>query len=269
MSITKAEAEQIQADRRTELIEELVRLDWFIATDPALQEELRALPLNHNGFLEDLVTRPAQIGNLTVLRLNSLARGGFALIARFDVVNENDQNYTYEYVSWRYGTLSGAKGLVLVRDDNSDEITHVILKRGVKFATGQEEFDLVGGFMDFGVEGVKTLVDQIVLEMQQELNAPDLTINEEDIHLLGSLAIDPGMTNNRPSVFAAVISSSDASTISTLESHVDEWELAAGTVVFNIDKLHELIEQNEDGFFATALLRAVTKGLIPASALVR
>jgi hypothetical protein len=83
------------------------------------------------------------------MSLNRLAKENFAIIPIFDVVNHTGQSFTYEYVSWRYGPRSGAKGLVFVENDGKP--THFVTLSGEKFATGKRETDCPGGFMDIGV----------------------------------------------------------------------------------------------------------------------
>lgn len=245
------------------IVESLMERPWFQRTSKELQRELAELPQqgreNHDGFLTDLAGRPDKIGGVEVIELLKLPRGNFALLPMFKVRNEAGTEYTYEYVSWRYGPESGAKGLVFVENDG--QISHFIVLRGDKFATGKRESDSVGGFMDLNVEGITTVLQRIQREVKEELGVPELKVNK--VFDLGVIVPDSGMTNNRPRLFAAVIDANDAQGISEAPLNPDEYELRAGTIIIPISQLPEIIESNNDGFFLSAVARAASKGIIP------
>ena len=105
---------------RRAIFEKLQEKKWFQKTDSELQKKLLALPdkgiENHDGFLEDLASRPEEISNIKVERMIDLPRGSFALVPKFEVsrVDNPNKRFTYEYVSWRSGPLTGEKGVVFV-----------------------------------------------------------------------------------------------------------------------------------------------------------
>lgn len=203
--------------------------------------------------------RPDKIGGVEVIELLKLPRGNFALLPMFKVRNETGTEYTYEYVSWRYGPESGAKGLVFVENDG--QISHFIVLRGDKFATGKRESDSVGGFMDLNVDGVTNGLQRIKKELTEELGVPDLKVNK--VYDLGEVVPDAGMTNNKPRLFVTVIDANQAQRISNQPLNPDEYELKAGTVIIPISQLPEIIATNNDVFFLSAVSRAAAKGIIP------
>jgi hypothetical protein len=247
-------------DDRQKIAEELAGRLWFQATSPELRAELVTLPQegaeNHDGYLTDLAARPEQLGGIEVLRLHALARGKFALISIFDVRNlAKGHEYTYEYVSWRYGSLPGAKGLVFVRPSPSEPPTHFVVLVGEKFAPSTKVYDTLGGFIDLGVEGVQTLRDRILLEVKQELGVEDLEVSS--IIDLGQVYTDHGMTNSKPSSFVAFISSDQAGRIPKETVNSDIHELKAGALVVPIEQLREFVLNNNDALFHVALMRAI------------
>lgn len=248
-------------------MEQLMECPWFQASHVTIQAELAQLPCegreNHDGFLQDLANRPNTMGGLTVLELVKLAHGNFALIPIFKVRNEQGAEYTYEYVSWRYGPASGAKGIVFVR--NGGVITHFLLLRGDKFATGSIEWDLVGGFIDLDVNGVKNALDRFAVEIREELGLPDLKI-DDDIIDFGPQLIDSGMTNNRPTFFVAFIDGSEAVRLTETPFNPDEFELKARVVVIPISQLTEMVKKVPDGYFRSVVALCAVNGLVKLGA---
>jgi hypothetical protein len=192
--------------------------------------------------------------------LAGIARGNFAIVPIFNVQNDKGDTFTYEYVSWRYGPQSGAKGLVLIETDGVP--THFVVLRGQKFATGKTETDSVGGFIDLNVDGVLKAVDRFKREIQEELGLPEVKLMREPVDL-GKLAIDPGMTNNRPGIFLASIDASDAARLQSKPLNADPYELAGNAVVYPISQLKDVVLKNDDSFFLSCVARAWARGAIP------
>jgi hypothetical protein len=215
---------------------------------------------NFDGFLKDLAERPEQIANVTVKSLEKLVRGNFAVIPMFNVENERGDKFTYEYVSWRYGPESGAKGLVLIETEGKP--THFVVLRAGKFATGRTETDSVGGFIDINVDGVTKAVDRIKREIQEELGLPEVKLVREPIDL-GKLAIDPGMTNNRPSIFVASIDARDAAKLPAKPLNADPYEIQGAVSVYPISQLCEVVSRNEDAYFLACVARGWASGVVP------
>ena len=254
---------------RRSVVESLMERPWFQRTSQELQVELAKLPQsgreNHDGFLADLAGRPNVINGLEVLSLDKLPRGNFALIPTFKVRNEAGNEYTYEYVNWRYGPNSGAKGLAFVK--NHGEITHFIVLRGGKFATGKSEYDSIGGFVESqDTEGIKSVIQRTAeRELKEELGVPNLKV--EETFDLGKVLPDAGMTNNAPGLFAAIIDAEEASKISDTPLNPDKFELKAGALIVPMRQLPEVIKNNNDAFFLSAVARAAAYGIIDFSQL--
>lgn len=250
---------------RRALFEKLQTRQWFQKTDVELQKNLLTLPHkgkeNYDGFLEDLAARPEHIANIHVERLVDLSRGKFAIVPKFEVSKVDNPNfrYTYEYVSWNTGPLAGAKGVVFVEKDG--KLTHFIVLKGEKFATGKPGLDTVGGFFDKGIDGVHTIDDLIRREMAEELGKPNIAISH--VERLGAINPDAGMTNARSELFAATISEHEMRTLSSNPVNPDIEELKSGPVVYPVEALPDVVMTNSDGFFLSTIARAWAKGIIP------
>ncbi len=238
----------------------LTNRSWFMASDPEIQEQLLELPENCNGFLADLATRPTEGGGVRLVKLAELlipkARPIFGIFVVFQVQNlTNNAIYHYQYFSWKQGPESGAKGLLLIKDKNTSQISHLVVLRGFKFATGKEEFDCIGGFAELNESGIQGMLDRFKSELQEELGLSEAPPIEQIIDL-GRLTPDPGMTNNRPQIFTAIISSEHANKIRQgLANNPDPWEMRAGVLVIPISHLPELVMQDDDGFLHICLNR--------------
>lgn len=250
---------------RRQIYEKLRDKEWFRRTDIELQKQLMSLPdkgrQNHDGFLEDLADRPENIGNIKVERLIDLPRGNFALVPKFEVSRTDNPSirYTYEYISWFTGPLSGAKGVVFVEKDG--KTTHFILLKGDKFATGKPVLDSIGGFYEKGSDGVHTITDRMITEIREELGNRNLEIRK--FENLGVVNPDPGMSNSAPELYAATISADDLPNISADPVNPDIYELKRGAVIIPMDQLPEIVLSNSDGIFLSTIARAWAKGIIP------
>ena len=250
------------------IVEALMERAWFQRTSPELQLELAKLADknaempegNHDGFLADLAGRPDVINDLEVIKLEKLPRGNFALIPTFKVKNKAGNEYPYEYISWRHGPNSGAKGLAFVK--NHGAITHLIVLRGGKFATGKSEFDTIGGFInpEDTQEITAAIKKTAYRELTEELGLPDLKV--EKIFDLGKIRVDAGMTNNNPSLFAAIIDGEEAKKISPTPLNPDKFELKAGVLIVPIGQLPELMKTNQDGLFLSTVAKSAAYGII-------
>lgn len=254
---------------RQKIVHKLARLEWFAKTSPKLQEKLILLPQtgieNHDGFLEDLAARPESLGGVEILKLHSLSQGAFAVIPRFDVRSiDGGHKYTYEYVSWRQGPLSGAKGLVFVRPAKNQAPTHFVVVAGEKFATGSKVYDAIGGFIDLGVQDVQTIMDRILLEIKQEIGVLDMPVDE--VIRLGDLHTDVGMTNNKPVLFLAFITTKNAARIPKDEFSLDIYELKVGASLLPLSELKQLCEESTNSYFFAALVKSLVSAKTPKSA---
>ncbi len=216
-----------------------------------------------------MADRPSELGGVEIQRLTNLPRGNFALIPVFEVQNTtNGQSYTYEYVSWRYGPQSGAKGIVFVRPPlPGASPTHFITLVGEKFAPGKKTYDSIGGFSDIGVDGVQNMMDRIETEIHEETGVEDLRIDE--VVELGPIQTDVGMTNNRPNLFAAFIDTEEADRIPETRVNGDVFELESGALILPMSQLKEFITINTDAYFQASMLKAIVQGVVPYEWLAR
>lgn len=253
------------SERREEILSRLEEREWYRNSPVTIKWDLAKLPEDHNPFLADLATRPSQIGSITVHRLVELLPARYAAItAIFEVTQPNVAPYTYEYISWKQGPMSGSKGIVFIASEGG-EITHFVILRGFKFAVAGDAYDVAGGFADPTEEGIKGMLSRLEEEIKEELGAPELVVKE--VHELGRVMPDAGMTNNHPQLFAAVIDSSQAERIGELPNP-DPWEIASlGPVIFPVERLLDTTEANDDSYFHVLVTRSMARGLLPASLL--
>lgn len=251
---------------RKEIFKKLQTKTWFQNTTEELQVELASLPgeakNSFDGFLQDLAERPERLSNVNVISLEKIARGNYGITPIFNVENDKGDTYTYEYMSWRYGPESGAKGLVLIEDQGQP--THFIILKGDKFATGKVETDMPGGFIDLNVDGVSTALQRVEREISEELGLDEIVFKTDPVDL-GKLAIDPGMTNNRPSIFLASIDASQASKLTDSPVNPDPYELTANVIIYPINQLREVVIGCEDSFFLACVAKGWANGYIPFS----
>ena len=249
-----------------DVLERLRKKPWYIASRMLVKTTIESLPNKFLGYLEDLADRPEGfLGDLEVQWINHVIPTNFGIVTLFAVKSPEGNEYEYEYYSWGRGPLSGVKGIVRLIDD-SGNVTHLALLRGVKFATGREDFDLPGGFR----EGVETdpsgVLQRFVVELQEELGmAEPPTLSA--VHKLGRLRVDAGMTNNWPYIFCADMPASEHAQIGEVPNP-DEWELSdIGPFVIPISQLPALIDTNDDAYFLSVVARMLRQGLLPTSAL--
>ncbi len=254
---------------RQEIVDLLQTKEWFRNTSPEIQNLLLNLPGSDidngkndcTGFLVDLAKRPESGGGIRYLQIAQVmipdARPIFGIIVVFEVQNlKSNAIYHYQYFSWRHGPASGVKGLLLIEDERSGRITHLVVMRGYKNGPACIEFDCIGGF----AEG-KGVSDDIARELREELGLPEIPPIKRRIEL-GRLATDAGMTNNRPSLYATIISCDSASAIHEGESaNPDPWEPRSGPIIVPVEQLSELIRHNDDAYFHACLSRLAANGI--------
>ena len=245
---------------RREIAETLFIRKWFLETDVKLQKELLAMPESWNRFLADIASRSELVGGITVLSLAKLARGNFTAIPVFNVLNpEKGNKYTYEYVSWRFGPNPGSKGVVLV--ESGGKITHVIVLKGPKFASGiKEVYDTPGGFIEYGEDGKTKMEEGIKREVREELGVKELRVGK--VYDLGRFLPDTGMTNNNPHLFAAVISEAEAKKIKNQVDNLDPYELRAQLLVLPMSSLRDVVIETEDAYFLAVVAKLDALGVI-------
>jgi hypothetical protein len=246
---------------RRELAEKLLRLPWFTESDPAIQLEVLTLPKDFEGYVEDLSNRPDEIGELDIIRLTKVVRGNFLITSVFAVrSNLTNQEFSYEYVSWKTGGYTGMRGIIFL--ENEGEITHFIVGRKFKFASSEQVYESIGGLF-FKIEDHKgfNLAKKIEDEICFHLGLKEIIFSRAVD--LGRVFPDLGMTNNSSTVFAAVINITNI----PLEISKDDFLTSHKLVNFetklvHIDEFPEYIKKIDDSYFlATAARILVSKEL--------
>ena len=240
---------------RIEAMQKIESKDWYKATGTEIQAQLKNLSSKWDGFLIDLAQRADIIGGLNVLSMEKLVCGNFATIPMFSVVNQKGDRYTYEYISWRQGPASGAKGMVFISDDMG-KITHYVDMKSEKFAAGgKTSTDAIGGFVEkIDEDGINKLLATFLRECKEELGVTETSINE--IIPLGSVALDYGMTNNCPDIFAVVMK------MPQIGKNTDLLEVTSAISIRPIDNLKEDIKSNKDGFTSIVIAKLWANGKI-------
>lgn len=242
---------------------------WFKASRGVIRGIILGLGEDCVGFLSELAERPDVIANVRVVSCEEIlipdTRPIFGIFISFKVQRVDNPSvlYHYQYFTWRQGSRSGAKGLLLVR--TAGRISHLIVNTGEKFSAGSKCFDSFGGFGEPGGDLVAKATNQFKQEICEELGMEQ--INIEEIIDLGALMVDAGMTPNHPHIFAAVITGQEAEKIEEGEkNNPDIFELKLGTVIVPIEKLKEFVAENDDSFFLACVARLAAKGILKLSA---
>lgn len=240
---------------RTKALEILLTKGWYRNTSGDVTTQLEALNPKWDGFLIDLAQRADIIGGLRVVAMEKLLCGNFAAIAMFSVTNTNGDRYTYEYISWRQGPVSGAKGMVFISDDMG-KITHYVDMKSEKFAAGGKiSTDAIGGFVEVIDEtGINKLLQTFLRECKEELGVTETSISE--IIPLGPCALDYGMTNNCPETFAVVMK------MPQMGKNTDLLEVTNMITIRPIERLKEDIKSNIDGFTSIIIAKLWANGFL-------
>lgn len=230
--------------------------NWFKNTSIDLQKEILSLPVDYQGFLEDLAARPDEIGELDVLKLTKIGYGNFLILLVFDVrSNITNQVFSFEYASWKTGSNPGARGIIFLESEG--KITHFLISKAHKFSSMNEVYDSVGGLYLHVLDNkVQNLPHKIEQEICFHLGLDKLEFKK--IIDLGRAHPDYGMTNNQSDLFAAIVDI----------SHIKELKIKPGfrtshkpvgyeLEVIPISELRAYINKIEDNYFLSALARVL------------
>lgn len=243
-------------DSRQNLQKQFLQHDWFKNTDSQIQTELLNLPEDFSGFLDDLVNRPDEIGEVDVLRLLKLSYGNYLILSVFEVrSNITNQVFTYEYVSWKTGDASGTRGIIFLESEG--KITHFLAIKTHKFSTASMVYDSLGGLF-FKVLNNKpqNLPKKIEEEICYHLGVEKLTFKK--VIELGKMNSDYGLTNNASSLFAAIIDISELSNLIDSKLRPTHKPIGFEIRVIHISEFGEYINKIEDSYFLSAVARLLT-----------
>ncbi len=263
-------------ETREEIEAKLKDRPWFKASRPSVRATLLGLGPDCNGYLEDLASRPDTVGGVRMIAIEEVQVGDttptFGIWTIFLVQNLKNLAavYRYQYFSWKQGPASGAKGILLVRDERG-RISHVIVLKGESFAVGGHCYDCPGGFLEpSDTQRVGELADglltRIKAEVQEEVGINLAAKQALVVHDLGRVYTDSGMTNNRPGLFAIEVDGHlTAGLVEGKRVNPDPYELDSGCVIIPVEALwgeNGFVERNEYGMFHVMVLRLLSRGLL-------
>lgn len=249
---------------RFDIEQRLISRHFFAASSDAVRMQLLTLDERCNGYLDNLSTRADAGGGWSIHSIAQVlvpdARPIFGIFTVFRVQRISPPHETnhYQYFSWRQGPLSGAKGVVLIEQESV--ITHIVCQFGFSFAVGAQVFNLPGGFAE---DNDVSLDQRFLQELAEEIGLSDASVQR--ILDLGVVHADPGMTNNCPRLFAAVVDAQRAHHLSTAHVNLDQYEANVDLVVIPVEQLwgsDGLIERHSHGFFGTCMARLINRGVL-------
>lgn len=241
---------------RQEIAKQLNSHAWFKATDESIRGELLSLPLDYDGFLSDLATRPDEIGELDVLKMTKIGYGNFLILPVFEVrSNITNQIFTYEYASWKTGANPGARGIIFL--EHEGKITHFLVSVIHKFSTAKEVYESIGGaYFRFYENKAQNLPQKIEKEIGFHLGVDELEFKK--VINLGKAHPDLGMTNNQSDLFAAVIEIPNPENLK-LKSDFRTAHKPVGfeLKVIPISEFKDYLHKIEDNYFLSAAARVL------------
>ncbi len=217
------------------------------------------LPEDFTGFLTDFRFRHDEYGGMDVLKLLDILRGNYNAIALFQVRSQKtNQIFTYEFTASKFGRNPGYRGIIFLEVEGN--IKYFVLRQTDKFALGRRTIESIGGYIQF--QGGKLLNMPKVVEEQikEELGLKDITVKR--FIDLGLVDIDPGLTTNAVSLYAATI---DASSVDTerLEKKVFRTKPVSFELIIEpIERLREYIHKVDESFFLACVSRLLSMGVV-------
>lgn len=257
------ELQQLLPADRQALLSSFLERRWFKNTDFELQKEILTLPVDWEGYLADLVKRKDEIRGLEILKLTSLQRGDFMAFTRFLVrVLHTNQEINYrEYVSYKYGSNPGYKGIILLEE--AGEIKYFIIKKAEKFPIGEPVYDSFGEMIQYKYGQLLNLPKNAEKEIKRQLGVKEIEIKR--FIDLGQMYPDVGKSNQHFSLFAAVIDiTKNSENIKKLKDKLisNTKMISFELLIEPIDRLHEYIHKVDDSFFLSCVVRLASMGII-------
>lgn len=246
---------------RRSMIDKLLHLPWFRDSSEETQKEILTLPEDFNGYIEDLTNRPDEIGSLDIIRLSKIIKGSFLITSIFIVRSAtNNQEYTYEYVSWKTGSYTGVRGIIFL--ERNDQITHFLVSKKFRFSTSEEEMESIGGlFSHIENNQILNLPKKIEDEIRFHLNLPKIKFTR--IIDLGRVNPDFGMTNNSATVFVAIINIDHLPHDIVQNNFRTSHKLLNFEIkIVNIKEFPDYVQKIHDGYFLAAAAKILTSDKI-------
>jgi len=245
---------------RQEIIKDLLKKNWFRNTNFKLQKKLFSLPNDFNGYLIDLLDRTDEIGGNEVLKLIDIKHGNYNIISIFQLRSlQTNQEFTYEYNSYKYGKNPGFKGVLFLEVDG--QIKYFIIKKTNKFSVANQVYDSIGGFIKFKQNVLINLPQKVENEIKRELGLKEIIISR--FIDLGLMTTDVGMTNNHVALFAAIINVNQSPNIQKLKNKtIDTKKIDFELIIEPIENLGQYIHKVDDSFFLASICRLISIGII-------
>lgn len=242
----------------------LLGRNWFQKTDSDIAETIFNLPETCNGFLEDLALREDKIGPWQLINISEIFipfnEHAWNIYVVFAVKIKDSRIHHYQYHSWQQGPASGVKGIVLIKNEPSNKFTHIILLQGFKMGAGIITHDCIGGFAEEGEENEYGIMQRFRTELKEELGLQ--TLPPHQIIPLGRFHPDAGITNNRPFLMAAIISSEYLPIIKLANLPNPDTLETVTKIIIRISELADFIENCEDSFFHVCLTRLLARNIV-------
>lgn len=229
---------------------------WFKNTPLEVQKEVLSLPSDHEGFIQDLITRPDEIGEVDVLRLTAINHGNYLITPVFEVrSNVTNQIHSFEYTSWKTGSRPGTKGIIFLETEG--EITHFLVAKAHKFSTGTEEYEAIGGlYFHFLENKPQNLPRKIEHEICFHLGVDHLEFKK--VVDLGTAHPDLGMTNNSSDLYAAVIDISQSPNLTTkADFRTTHKPIGFELKIIHINELKKYMNLINDNYFLSTISRVL------------
>ncbi len=241
--------------RRAIVLKNLETKSWYRNSSVGIKMKLKKLSKDFSsfGYVEDLAGRDEKINghkSISIKKIEYANSPGaiYGIATWFEMEDENGNRERNGFYSWGAGPKSGAKIILLIK--NNGKITHLGLLREPKFALGQIEYSLPGGFSKIN-EG---LLDLIIRSLKNKMKIDILEgeVDVGEIISLGRLNSDGGMTNNKPNLYAITVDFKNKySKIKPGETVEEE----KGVVIWPLEKVADLVSRCDDSFTLTAIAR--------------
>ncbi len=249
-------------EARKAIFKKLGELDWYKKTSKEVKEELKNLPDEFEGFLDDLSQRPETVGNVEVLKMIRLNHGHYLVNPVFEVrSNLTNEIFTYEYSSWKYGKETGCKGVILVEVEG--KIEYLLVKKTNKFPVGENVIEALGGFYThFKDNKLVSLSKKNEEQIKRILKIEELKIKK--YVELGDFYPDAGLSNQKVSLFGAIV---ELEKNDGVVDYFEKKKVGGGKINFEVEmwrveKMADLINESQDGYLLASLARLTANGIV-------
>ena len=252
-------AENLSFERQ-QVLSLLSERKWFRHTDFEIQKKALILPEDFDGYLMDLAARSEEYGNMSVLKLFDILKGNYNAMSIFEVRSQqNNQIFTYEYTSSKFGRNPGYRGIIFL--EIHGEIKYFILRQTEKFALGRSIVETIGGYTQFKNNQLINMPKAIEERIKMELGFKEIVVKR--FIDLGQIATDPAVTNALTSLYAAIVDASRAPNLEKLEKKVFHTKpISFRLVIEPIERIREYVHKSDESFFLACVLRLVSMGVI-------